>query len=44
MKIVFMGPRDLAASSLKRLSAEGDELSGIVTHAEKQKNRGILDQ
>ena len=41
MRIVFMGTPEFAAPSLKRLYADGHDIAGVFTQADKPKNRGM---
>jgi len=41
MKIVFMGTPEFALKSLERLYADGHEISGVFTQADKPRNRGM---
>ncbi|MCL2222485.1 MAG: methionyl-tRNA formyltransferase [Oscillospiraceae bacterium] len=41
MKIVFMGTPEFALKSLARLYADGHEITGVFTQADKPRNRGM---
>ena len=38
MRILFMGPPDFAAVSLKRLVEDGHEICGVFTQPDKPRN------
>lgn len=42
MRIIYMGTPDFAVLPLERLIADGHEIVGVFTQADKPKNRGML--